>query len=1632
MKALLSLIQPAFEWTWKNSLQVALLVGLVLLVQTVLARWLTPRLRYALSLLILLRLLLPAVPSSPLSLENLFRPVARLEAHSLAPERGRLGEASLPEAPMPDVPVTPMVAEPAPVAPTTPLPVVTPFVSATPSRLPALSAAEMLGLAWGCGLLALVSLAGWRYARWCRLIRQGRRLSDPRLLALLDGARQAMGVRCPVTLVAMARLGSPAVFGFRRVRLLLPETMLDQLTDQDLRLLFLHEMAHVRRHDMLLNLVLMVVQFVHWFNPLVWLGLHRLRADRELVCDYMVLQRTKPEERVRYGTLLLKLLTDFPATQAIVPTALPVVSSKRELKRRIILIKHPRGSSLVARLVSGLAALALACLTFTGSSQQPAPFPESGIRHEGPPASADVRFRELARLNDLLARFAPDPSSPGGTVSEFTRWQQLRQSAQEVRMSLYKTGDLVSLTVWVPDLQPLQLHSLPRGIMASNGDAYDEWSFSASDDILTMLVRPSYVASLKSDLCCITNRVPWGKLRQLGGSNDDALFRLPDGREVGLEECQKWLNDSIVQGWMVGIVVECRSPGHWVINAMRKKAGTGATSTGSSQQSPEVPHPAASEDLSKDTVTDRPVAETRFFRLRSPEQPSPAQTNRTSNLAMGFTDLDRAITNHFKGSRYLIDYEHNLVVACGTPEQLDVMENIIRDSAFAASLTSQERAEISATRELMNRAPPQVPQPAANQRVSSGSVVSHALAEPPTLRFLAWRHEWQTNQPGAAWHPDGSPVTDRAEQDWLPQVKPADLDPGLLQWAQQMILSTNRFSLKPRILYLWFSCPSRTPIRFDQLSLLDGAGRGIPSRGPSPAATGWQEPNDRNGGLGWSTACLLTGDSLNVPPRVTVRLDYVSGPLERVKEVAISPGLPTPISVDDGAAVKGYGQDEKERAFITIAVDEEKFWSRRFDVIAVTTDGREVASIGRPFGVTAKPSGGAVKFEFDLPLAKVAKFRIGSRAIRTRQWTDVVMTESKQNLYGDMRQALPVPNPYARTNLVYTGQGRQALLAKLDRIRLDRVSFYWQPLGEVVRFLNDETKKRDPEKRGINYLINQNIDRVGPTVTPLPKQGPNGQPTPVAPAEQVNLIAVAIKINPALTDIRLADVLDAIVKGAEQPIKYSIEDYAVVFSLKGRETTPLYVRTFKVDTNVFLSGLIHSEPPDSVGVGRGIELSPRISSPSPSDGERVPSTTLTPDSPRFRMLGEDRADGTAVSAQVLTRLARLGVDFDPKRNPGKAVFYKERQGVLLVRATLEDLDIVERMIVELNAASPGGQSGIPQSTNLVVRIDAQGNLAIRQTRVTFPDLGSYLTSELAKHPELRMDIQADKSAPIKAIIQVMDAMKQARPETGSPGLSIGETVQGRSVADWVKEAEISIRPGKEGEHALGVLQNAGPQIMPQLSRLLREDESPEIQAKAAWIMSVIGYRNPDAPEVHAAVPVLITAAQNKNTEVRIYSVQALGAIGRAASNAVPVLIWLTRDENSSVRMSAVEALGRIGATSPESIEALTAAASDSSSDVRITARKALIIAQGGKASSLMTSDEAGSLAEHLANEKAQALYNRQPFRNGPPARFVRDHWTWHHLQGQGLGDIEATVEFAADGAEPKVTVVRLESVPRTP
>ncbi len=120
------------------------------------------------------------------------------------------------------------------------------------------------------------------------------------------------------------------------------------------------------------------------------------------------------------------------------------------------------------------------------------------------------------------------------------------------------------------------------------------------------------------------------------------------------------------------------------------------------------------------------------------------------------------------------------------------------------------------------------------------------------------------------------------------------------------------------------------------------------------------------------------------------------------------------------------------------------------------------------------------------------------------------------------------------------------LEAKLKQILMPEIAIDGLPLNEVLRLLSDESRKRDPEKIGVNFLINPNSPPVALTGAVDPATG-----LPVAtPGEALDMSSVLIQFNLPLRNVSMKDVLDAIVTVADHPIEYKIEDYAVVFSAK--------------------------------------------------------------------------------------------------------------------------------------------------------------------------------------------------------------------------------------------------------------------------------------------------------------------------------------------------------------------------------------------------------------------------------------------------------------------------------------------------
>lgn len=221
---------------------------------------------------------------------------------------------------------------------------------------------QWLLIGWLGGALVLLGRTLLASARLCSLLRRYEPVSDPAVLELLEKCEREMGVAQKPILLAGDSSCVPALVGFWRPRLLMPVSVLRDFDRRELRLIFLHELGHLRRRDVAINWIVAGLQILHWFNPVLWLAFARLRVDRELACDELVLSIAQQQERRAYGQTMIKLLqTLFRGT--VLPGLVGILEGTHPMRRRISMIAQfdgkQRWTSLALLSVMGLAAISL-------------------------------------------------------------------------------------------------------------------------------------------------------------------------------------------------------------------------------------------------------------------------------------------------------------------------------------------------------------------------------------------------------------------------------------------------------------------------------------------------------------------------------------------------------------------------------------------------------------------------------------------------------------------------------------------------------------------------------------------------------------------------------------------------------------------------------------------------------------------------------------------------------------------------------------------------------------------------------------------------------------------------------------------------------------------------------------------------------------------------------------------------------------------------------------------------------------------------------------------------------------------------------------------------------------------------
>ncbi|SEN64556.1 BlaR1 peptidase M56 [bacterium A37T11] len=106
---------------------------------------------------------------------------------------------------------------------------------------------------------------------------------------LFESAPVCMGISRKVGFFLSARVTSPIVIGFLKPMVLIPVAIINHLDLQQAELILLHELAHVRRQDYLLNLLKSFIEAFLFFNPFVWLCGRIIQAERENACDDLVI-----------------------------------------------------------------------------------------------------------------------------------------------------------------------------------------------------------------------------------------------------------------------------------------------------------------------------------------------------------------------------------------------------------------------------------------------------------------------------------------------------------------------------------------------------------------------------------------------------------------------------------------------------------------------------------------------------------------------------------------------------------------------------------------------------------------------------------------------------------------------------------------------------------------------------------------------------------------------------------------------------------------------------------------------------------------------------------------------------------------------------------------------------------------------------------------------------------------------------------------------------------------------------------------------------------------------------------------------------------------------------------------------
>ncbi len=228
---------------------------------------------------------------------------------------------------------------------------------------------KVLFAVWSVGCVVMITIFTRQILMCRRWLKCGKPVTREPVLQLFEECCRQMNIKTWLVVAQSETIRSPFLIGAVRPKLLLPRRMVETASTKQLQAVFLHELAHLKRWDIWTGWLMTMLLIVHWFNPLLWIAIRRMNADREEACDVMAMNRLDRTEQGDYAYSLLEIARQF-AGPTHAPGLVGISETGKFLKRRIEMLKQIGTWKLRWKVLAVGLAMLIAAVTLTDAQEK--------------------------------------------------------------------------------------------------------------------------------------------------------------------------------------------------------------------------------------------------------------------------------------------------------------------------------------------------------------------------------------------------------------------------------------------------------------------------------------------------------------------------------------------------------------------------------------------------------------------------------------------------------------------------------------------------------------------------------------------------------------------------------------------------------------------------------------------------------------------------------------------------------------------------------------------------------------------------------------------------------------------------------------------------------------------------------------------------------------------------------------------------------------------------------------------------------------------------------------------------------------------------------------------------------------